>query len=242
MKLSFLLMVSLVLVLLVPGLASAEPLQALISTDTETGSVQYEMPGSTVFQILAFKASVKVPEGTLIKTGANGIAKIEVFPGGHLLVMPNTSMVLSSQSVHTQGNTISNRQARVDLTSGTIKALLNRKMGDASPIDFAIKTPNAVAAAKGTTYIVCRIGQTTYVYVTNGTVTVNGTVQANVGNVVVIGPDGTPSVRPITALPQDVQDDLTSATNTVYSTFQTFPGSNNQTVNPVDGTVVSPGQ
>jgi len=239
MKSYCLLIVSLGMALLMSESATAETLQALLTTDTESGSVQYELPGTTDFQKLAFKASVKVPEGTTIKTGANGIAKIVVFPGGNLLVMPNTTMILSAQSVKTQGNAISNRKARIDLTVGTVKALLNRNEGSASPIDFSIKTPNAVAAAKGTKYIVVRIGLYTYVKIIAGTVSVNGTVDGTAGEIVVIGPDGTPKLELITELPQNVQDALNDAGNTVYSTYDTFHGSNNQTINVIDTSTVN---
>jgi len=189
--------------------ASAEPFEATITTDTGSGSVKYELPGATTYTDLAWKAIVKVPAGTLVETTPDGVAKVDIFPGGRMLVLPSSTFKVSSLRLTTAGDTITKRQARIDLETGTLKTLLSHKGGNTSPIDFSIKTPTGVAAARGTKYVVTVVGGITYVEVIEGTVDVNGTLVLS-GQIVEITPKGVLPVN-LGNLPAAVQVDLSQA-------------------------------
>ena len=199
---------------LVPSLpALAEPYQATLTTNTETGSVSYELPGTTVFKDLAWKETVNVPVGTVVKTASAGTAKVDIFPGGRMLALPNSSFKVNSLSVQTAGDAITKRQARIALETGTLKTLLSHRGGNTSPINFAIKTPTGVAAARGTKYVVCVVKGITYVEVIEGTVDVNGTL-VDPGQIAEITSQGVVDLVTYGDLPSDVQGDLSQAIQT----------------------------
>jgi hypothetical protein len=194
--------------------ADAEPFEATVTTDTESGSVKYELPGTTTYKDLAWKATVKVPVGTIVKTTSDGVAKVDIFPGGRMLVLPGSSFKVASLSVQTAGDTIAKRQGRIDLDAGTLKVLLSHKGENSSPIDFSIKTPNGVAAAKGTKYVDCYVGGVTYVQVIDGTVYVKGTVNGILvypGQIAEITPEGLVKLVAFASLPPGVQISLSQA-------------------------------
>jgi hypothetical protein len=169
--------------------AQAEPTMATLTTNSSTGSVKYELPGTTTFKDLGWKDTVKVPSGTIVKTTSDGIAQVELFPGGKMVVLPGASFTVSNLNVETQGDKITKRTGKIDLADGVLKALLSHKGDNTSPIDFSVKTPTCVAAARGTTYIVAVVDGVTYVEVISGTVLTGG-ISVTAGQVASVGGNG----------------------------------------------------
>jgi hypothetical protein len=195
---------------LVSVAAQAEPTQATLTTDSTTGSVKYRLPGATTFKDLGWEATVKIPNGTVVKTTKDGIAQIEVFPGGKVVVMPNATFTVSNLDVETQGDKVTKRSGKIDLADGTLKALLSHKGQNTSPIDFSVKTPTCVAAARGTKYVVAEVGGVTYVEVIEGTVTAGG-ISIGPGQVGAVGGTGVGTLIGVSDLSPDVVAALNAA-------------------------------
>jgi len=183
--------------------ARAETTLATLTTDSSAGSVKYQVPGATTFKDLGWMEVVKVPTGTIVKTNADGIGHLEVFPGGKLVIMPDTTMTIGSLGVDTQGDKIAKRTGQINLAIGTLKALLNHKGDNTSPIDFSVKTPTCVAAARGTKYVTAVVDGVTYVEVLEGNVSAGG-ISIGAGEIGFVGTNGKGVVTPPDKVPPGV--------------------------------------
>ncbi|MCS7063030.1 MAG: FecR family protein [Methylacidiphilales bacterium] len=133
------------------------------------GAVQYQAPGSKIFQPL--KVNQKLMPGTTIKTGASSNAIILTVPGAGMHIAENTTIVLTEYSFNPNAKEGPQRKTLVDLRSGTVSALINKDIS--SQTDFKIKTPQGTASARGTFYGVTYDGKKTYVAVKEGKVGVS---------------------------------------------------------------------
>jgi hypothetical protein len=187
----------------------AETTVAMLTSNTDTGTVTYKVPGAADFAVLKWKDTVKAPVGTVVKTNDSGIARIDIFPGGKVVVMPNSTATIEADKVTQQGDTISGRSGEIDLQDGEVKSLLSHRGAYTSPIDFSIKTPTCVAAAKGTKYIVFYDAKTniTYVLVITGDVLVGG-LNVTDGELAAIGSNGIGKLIGMTDVPPSIRDDL----------------------------------
>lgn len=201
MKFSGLLLAGLFILLSVA--VRAETTLATLTTDSSAGSVKYQVPGASTFKNLGWMEVVKVPSGTIVKTNSDGIGHLEVFPGGKLVIMPNTTMTIGNLGVDTQGDKISKRSGQINLAIGTLKALLNHRGDNTSPIDFSVKTPTCVAAARGTKYVTVVVDGITYVDVIEGTVNAGG-INIGQGDVGYVGTNGKGVITPPDKLPPGV--------------------------------------
>jgi hypothetical protein len=193
-----------------PVSSQAEPILATLTTDSSAGSVKYELPGTSTFKDLGWKDTVKVPNGTIVKTTKDGIAQVSVFPGGIMVVLPGATFTISNLDVETQGDKITKRTGKIDLADGTLKALLSHKGQNTSPIDFSVKTPTCVAAARGTQYVVAIVDGVTYVEVMSGTVTAGG-LSITPGQVGAVGGTGVGTLIGSGDVPPAVQVVLNAA-------------------------------
>jgi hypothetical protein len=159
---------------------------------------------------LGWKDTVKVPNGTIVKTTKDGIAQVSVFPGGIMVVLPGATFTISNLDVETQGDKITKRTGKIDLADGTLKALLSHKGQNTSPIDFSVKTPTCVAAARGTQYVVAIVDGVTYVEVMSGTVTAGG-LSITPGQVGAVGGTGVGTLIGSGDVPPAVQVVLNAA-------------------------------
>ena len=114
------------------------------------GQVEYAAPGSQKFESL--KADMKLAIGSQVKTGADGEAIIVAVPGAAIRLSASTHIILGPNDFAKNGDKVTSRKALVDLKSGTVSALINHNERDVT--DFQIKTPQGVAAARGTFYAV----------------------------------------------------------------------------------------
>ena len=128
------------------------------------GTVEYSEPGSEEFKPL--KQGDRIPQGSRVKTGDDGLAYILTMPGVAVRVAANADLTLSKLEVSKDKDKAD--EALIDLHSGAVHALIKRAK-TAKP-DFKIKTPQGVAAARGTFYGVYVEDEKAYVAVKEGKV------------------------------------------------------------------------
>ncbi|MBI4026853.1 MAG: FecR domain-containing protein [Verrucomicrobia bacterium] len=131
-----------------------------------SGTVEYALPGETGFKPL--KADQTLPMGTTVQTGKSGRAVIVTLPGAAIRMEGSSKVVLSELDFEKSGEKVTSRKAMIDLQSGTVSALISKN--DPQTTDFRIKTPQGVAAARGTFYAVTVEGDKAHVAVKEGKV------------------------------------------------------------------------
>jgi hypothetical protein len=154
----------------------ATSMPALIS-DVK-GTAEYADPGSTDFKPLAKGATL--PSGSIIKTGPDGVVLFVPVRGTAMRVAPNSEITVSNMDFSLDGNKVTSRKADIELTNGTVSALLDEKISP-DVTDFKIHTPQGVAAARGTFYAVCVHDDKSYVKVKSGKVGVQSKVTPPTG-------------------------------------------------------------
>lgn len=142
----------------------AAPVEAKVKSIS--GTVECAAAGSKVFK--ALNAGDKLGVGTIVKTGKDGSAIIVAVPGAAISVSPSTQLILGPNDFAKQGDKVTSRKALIELKSGTVSALINHNERDVT--DFKIKTPQGVAAARGTFYGVTVKGDEVFVAVKEGKV------------------------------------------------------------------------
>lgn len=96
---------------------------------------------------IELKAGDKVAVGTIVKTGADSRAVIVITPRSAIRIAENSEVV-----IETVDEEASPKQVMIDLKDGSLGALL--KPNAAGELDFKVRTPSGVAAARGTFYAV----------------------------------------------------------------------------------------
>lgn len=89
----------------------------------------------------------KVAVGTTIKTGAASRAVVVITPRSAIRISENSEVV-----IETVDEEASPKVVMIDLKEGSLGALL--KPNAAGELDFKVRTPSGVAAARGTFYAV----------------------------------------------------------------------------------------
>ncbi|HEX4139898.1 MAG TPA: FecR family protein [Candidatus Methylacidiphilales bacterium] len=107
-----------------------------------------------------------LPQGTTVRTGADGKAILTVTPGSAIDVGPNSKLKINALAFAKSGGEVTQREAHLELTSGVVTALVD----PSSPkiTDFQIQTPQGGASARGTFYAVAVYQGKTYVSVKEG--------------------------------------------------------------------------
>ena len=83
-------------------------------------------------------------------------------------VGPDTQMTINELDFEKAGEKVIKRKALLDLKTGTVSALIENNTPDAT--DFKIKTPQGIAAARGTFYGVTVVDGKSHVAVEEGKV------------------------------------------------------------------------
>lgn len=208
-----------------------------------TGTVEVMGPGDAVFHTL--RLNDKVPEGSKVRTGADGVVYIEAVNGIVATLKEKSEITVSKLSVTTgAGGAVTSQDAQIDLKHGNLISTLNPKMKDIN--HYGVKTPKGVAAARGTVYGVAVIddgsggGDTTvatfsgvvriytsadlstFVDIPYGTASANGagatTLQDAISSGKLTGQDITDAVKTVA----DNVKDSTSAVNTSESATSTL--------------------
>lgn len=150
--------------MVVGSLAYAKKMPALVKS--VDGWVEFALPGSEEFRPL--RPSMKLPHGTTVKTSQGANAIVRVVPGAAMEIAENTTVVIDGMEFEKEGEKVMKRKARIQLSEGTVSALLDHR--DPKATDFRIETPQGSAAARGTFYGVSVVDGQTYVSVQKGKV------------------------------------------------------------------------
>ena len=129
------------------------------------GEVQYSAPDSDVFHSL--KKGMRLPEGSKIRTGEDGLAVLRLTTGSAVRVARDTEVVLDILR-ETGGKGEGQQQVKLKLNEGAVSSLIKKENKEKS--DFKIETPQGSAAARGTFYAVGIEEGKTYVKVAEGEV------------------------------------------------------------------------
>jgi hypothetical protein len=132
------------------------------------GSAEYTLPGDGVFHALT--VGTELPSGSRVRTKADGLVYILTLPGAAIRVGGNSDMTLSEVVADASAGTQDKAKAIISLQSGTVHALIKKEMS--KEVDLRIRTPQGVAAARGTFFGVHVDKGNSYVAVREGKVKV----------------------------------------------------------------------
>jgi len=121
----------------------AEPESGTVTVSV--GDVQVIPAGADAGQ--AVKAGEKVAVGSTVKTGAASRAVIVITPRSAIRVSENSEVLIAQVD-----EAATPKKIVIDVKDGSLGALL--KPNAAGEIDFQVKTPSGVAAARGTFFAV----------------------------------------------------------------------------------------
>jgi hypothetical protein len=139
--------------MLLIGLADPAPARAATGTAqvrTVTGRVEIQRNGET--QWIPAGVGARLAEGDNIRAHAAASAVLDLPDGSTLFVAENSRVVVTKLEVDAQNSA---RQILVHLVVGKVRALVSKAsiaLVRARQSSFAISTPTAVAAARGTDF------------------------------------------------------------------------------------------
>ncbi len=150
------------------------------------GDVQVALPASpTVFAPAS--NNMDIPNGAVLKTGANGSAAVLMGGVNSIRLVPN------SQTSVQQAVTADSRATVVNLTAGAVFSKVGKRIGEKQ--DYQVKTPNGVAAARGTDFVTVALPVRTDVWIAQGTVQLDQPDGKLVGSVSSEGTGGLKIIR-----------------------------------------------
>lgn len=139
----FLIITSFIAVFLAQGVLFAEPKSG--SVTVAVGDVKVTPPGGAAEK--ALKAGDTVAIGSTVKTGADSRAVIVMTARSAIRVAADSEVLIEEMK-----ESDTEPKVLLDLKSGSLGALL--KPGANAEMDFKIKTPSGIAAARGTFFAV----------------------------------------------------------------------------------------
>jgi hypothetical protein len=139
-----------------------------------SGTVEVAGPGSSSYT--ALQKGQKVPIGSTIRTGDDGVAVLVTTPGSAIQLGSNSILKVNGLAFAKSGSgDITQRQAILQLTSGVVSALIDHDTPKVT--DFKIQTPQGAAAARGTFYAVLVFNGKTYIGVKEGKVAASAVIK-----------------------------------------------------------------
>lgn len=132
-----------------------------------SGSASVTRPGGST---VALMQGMKVPQGSIITTGADGDVYLESHAGYVTSIKPNSVVGVTDLSVTTEGGVVKEEKTVLDLKSGAVVAVLdpNKKAVN----NYQVHTEKGVTTANGTVFTVRYNGGDYTVAVVNGKVTI----------------------------------------------------------------------
>jgi biopolymer transport protein ExbD len=106
--------------------------------------------------------NMAIPNGAVVKTGANGTAAVLMGGVDSIRLVPNSSAAVQ------QTVTPLLRSTEIDLTAGAVFSKVGKRIGEKQ--DYQVHTPFGVAAAKGTDFVTVAMPARTDVWIAQGTV------------------------------------------------------------------------
>lgn len=172
-----------------------------------TGTVMIAPEGQDVLDVLRTSSEIPklkegdiIPKGSSVRTDFGGELIVAQSPGVTFQVLPNSNIEFTENEYKVE-NGVEKRTFKAKLTKGGI--ISNLDSVDPAHTDYQIKTPLAVAAARGTAFAVYTSSSITVVVTADGTVTVTGqdgaVYTASVGEKAIVTFD------PATANPNDTK-------------------------------------
>jgi biopolymer transport protein ExbD len=125
------------------------------------GDVEVATPDNPTNFVPATEA-LPIPNGTVVKTGADGTAAV-LFGG-----IDSARLIPGTQALVQQTVTPQLRSTRVDLKAGAVFSKVGLRPGEKQ--DYQVHTPFGVAAAKGTDFVCVAMPDRTDVWIAQGTV------------------------------------------------------------------------
>jgi biopolymer transport protein ExbD len=142
------------------------------------GDVQVAFPSAPA-TFLPATEGMTVPNGTVVKTGANGTAAV-LFGG-----VDSARLIPNSAAAVQQTVTATSRSTEVDLTAGAVFSKVGQRIGEKE--DYQVHTPFGVAAARGTDFVSIAMPTRTDVWIAQGTVELDAPDGKLVGTVKSLG-------------------------------------------------------
>lgn len=161
-----------------------------------TGQVRIIPKGETAWRPL--QLGMRVAEGADIAAAAGGRAELRLPDGSTLMVVENTRFVVTKLDYDQQNRL---RSSFFHLAAGKLRGFVNKAAATlvaARQANFAITTPTAVAAVRGTTVFAsfdAATGQTTFL-VTEGVAMINfggRVIQVSAGQILQVSPATPPA-------------------------------------------------
>lgn len=155
------------------GLASAGLAQTVSTQATVarvTGMATVTLPdGNTV----VLTAGMKVPQGATITTGIDGDVYLESHAGYVTAIKAGSVVAVEEISITTENGRVKEEKTLLDLKSGDLVAKLDPKKKAVN--NYQVRTPQGVAAARGTTFTVQFRGGSFAIAVVDGAVSITQT-------------------------------------------------------------------
>jgi hypothetical protein len=138
------------------------------------GDVQVALPSAPASYIPAAEGLI-LPNGSVVKTGADGTAAVLFGGVNSARLIPNSEAAVQ-QTVEPLART-----TEIDLTKGAVFSKVGKQEGVTQ--DYRVHTPFGVAAARGTDFVTVAMQARTDVWIAQGTVALDQTDGQPVGSV-----------------------------------------------------------
>ncbi len=131
--------------------------------------------------------NMAIPNGAVVKTGANGTAAVLMGGVDSIRLIPNSSAAVQ------QTITPLLRTTEIDLTAGAVFSKVGKRIGEKQ--DYQVHTPFGVAAARGTDFVTVVMPARVDVWIAQGTVQLTQNDGKMVGTVTSEGTGGLKIIR-----------------------------------------------
>ncbi|HEY0256103.1 MAG TPA: FecR family protein, partial [Candidatus Methylacidiphilales bacterium] len=176
------------------------------------GDVQVALPSAPT-SFTAAKEGMTIPNGSVVKTGADGTAAVLFGGVNSARLIPNSEAAVQ-QTLASQV-----RSTEVDLHSGAVFSKVGLRPGEKQ--DYQVHTPFGVAAAKGTDFVSVALPARTDVWIAQGIVQLDKPDGKVVGTVSSTGTGGLKIIRfPIMA---DMHQAMMASAETMTAAMNVIP-------------------
>lgn len=176
------------------------------------GDVQIALPTAPANFIPATD-KMDIPNGTVVKTGANGTAAVLIGGVDSVRFIPNSSAAVQ------QTYTPQLRTTEIDLTAGAVFSKVGKRIGEKQ--DYKVHTPFGVAAARGTDFVTVCLPARVDVWIAQGTVELTQPDGKPVGTVTSEGIGALKIIR-FPVMP-NAQDAMMASSQTMTAAFNFIP-------------------
>lgn len=154
-----------ILAMVIPGNSQDQPTKAGTAT-LVVGEVTYQLPGEDMAKKLT--TGMELVQGASITTGSNSRVVVLTSRQSAIRIGSGSTVVLDEMTA--EAGPDKKPRVQVHLRKGSLGALIKSK--ELGAMDFSVKTPHGVAAARGTFYAVAVTEEKSYTQVKEGIVEV----------------------------------------------------------------------